>query len=295
MRTKGGKMNKKVTKHTIKNVFERTWEFISKFSVEVRPEIRGIIFSNKGAQGREALFDVSYSGTGDIMAYWKDEHHGIIDISATEPGYEIRMPKNMGDFFSDNLCLVSDLEFLDVSHADVSKTVDFYRCFCGFGSQKKQDIYGLETWDVSNGDCFDHMFAGCFRHSKNVDLNLSSWEFSKAGNYDISLMGMFNKFAQNVENVTLDLSGWNLENVNRMDYMFFRFGEKADFIDLKGVETWNISKRERCYISMFEEFAAKSATHLNLQKWSENASLQGIHKMFAAGTFFQIQEPKWAN
>lgn len=289
-------MNKKVTKHTIKNVFERTWEFISKFPVAVRPKIRGIIFSNKGAQGREALFDVSYSGTGDIMAYWKDEHQGIIDISATEPGYEIKMPKDMGGFFSDNLCLVDNLEFLDVSHANVSKTACFYRCFCGFGSKKKQDIYGLETWDVSNGDYFDLMFGGCFQYSrKNIDLDLSNWKFNKTGPCNISLMGMFSEFAQNTENVTLDLTGWDLEKAYRMQNMFFKFGEESNCIDLKGVEMWNVPKEKCHYNCMFEKFALKSAACLNLQEWSRNVPLQGPHEDFAKETFFQIQEPKWAN
>ena len=95
------KRKKKITKNVVGQVFGliRQWQSIVYLKTSKTPEVNGIIFSNEGSKGRTPLFDASKSQTGGIIAYWEDESKGWICISAPEPGYEIRAPKSMKDFF----------------------------------------------------------------------------------------------------------------------------------------------------------------------------------------------------
>ena len=91
---------KRTTKHVIGNILIliKKWQLASSNGVS-HPFVEGIVFSNEGAKGRTPLFDASNSKTGDIFAYWKDEKSGILEISAPEPGYEIKAPKSMDCYF----------------------------------------------------------------------------------------------------------------------------------------------------------------------------------------------------
>ena len=155
-------MKKKVTKHVVGDVGHYLRQYIDTHKEE-KLEVSGVEFSNLGAQGREPLFDVSRCQKGTIMAYWKDECKNCIVISAPEPGFEIKAPKSLCNYFRG-----WRLSYLDVSHLDVSHTTDFYKCFRNFGSasakgeSKPSEIIGLETWDVSSGENFSFMFEHCF-------------------------------------------------------------------------------------------------------------------------------------
>ena len=97
------KKKKKVAKHVVGPIIRLICEWqlktIKESYLSCAPEINGIIFSNEGSKGREPLFDASKNKTGDAMAYWEDESKGWICISAPEPGYKIRAPKSMKEFF----------------------------------------------------------------------------------------------------------------------------------------------------------------------------------------------------
>ena len=90
---------KKVTKHAVGDVYFFLDEFLSKHKKE-NFKITGLEFSNLGAQGRRPLFDASRSQKGTIMAYWKDDSKSCVEISAPEPGYEVKAPKSLCSFFS---------------------------------------------------------------------------------------------------------------------------------------------------------------------------------------------------
>lgn len=62
----------------------------------------------------------------------------------------------------------------DVSRWDVSGANVFSQMFEGNSSATK--IVGLESWDTSNGICFEEMFSNC---SKIKELNLSSFDTRK--------------------------------------------------------------------------------------------------------------------
>lgn len=108
--------------------------------------VKGIVFSDRGADGRTPICDVSARFSEDIFAYWEDKANGIICISHCEPGYDILAPKNMDEFFSG----IDDVMFLDVSHLNVSKSENLKTCFIGFSTKYKGErkrIKGLECWE----------------------------------------------------------------------------------------------------------------------------------------------------
>ncbi len=64
----------KTTEHTIGNVYFKIFDWKCKMASNGKPvEVFGMVFSNEGSKGRDPLFDISKSQTGDIFAYWKDE------------------------------------------------------------------------------------------------------------------------------------------------------------------------------------------------------------------------------
>ena len=173
------KEKKKVTPHVVGDIC-RLVDYYLREHKEEDKKISGIIFSNEGAKGREPLFDASNSKTGDIFAYWEDEEKGVICISAKESGFEVKAPKNMQHFFSSWRRSDFLITYLDVTHLDVSKTTNFEDCFRNFGGNASLSmkapacLVGLETWDVSNGFCFDCMFFNAFLDNESVTLDLSN-------------------------------------------------------------------------------------------------------------------------
>ena len=277
-------MKKKTTKGTIKN----TYEIFSSIKREYKLlnnkdcKIRGLIFSNEGAKGREPLFDVSYSGTKGIFAYWKDEKNEILEISAPEPGYEIKAPTDMSGMFAG----FEDLIYLDVTHLDVSQTWYFTSCFEEFGEQKGSEIIGLNTWDISSGMDFKKMFSNAFRNNENVEIDLFPGKFRNPLNQ------CFYSFAKNADTVKLDLSQWDVSNVYEFQMCFLNFAPRAKKVEIYGIENWNVSKGTN-FMGMFFNFAAQSTCKLDLSKW--NVQKNCVHGNFQRNTFFKIKEPKWAN
>lgn len=124
---------KKVTKNILGNVFRKLQTYLSKMPQGERPRIDGIIFSNKGAMGREPILDASLNETKDIMVYWHDNEKHIFEVTAVEPGYEIKTPEDMTAYFAYFNSGLMRLKYLDVTHLDVSQTQNFNYCFWGFG------------------------------------------------------------------------------------------------------------------------------------------------------------------
>ena len=145
---------KKTTRHVIGDVYAkiREWQ-LDTYPNGAYPFVRGIIFSNEGAKGRELLFDATEFRKKEIFAYWENRIEGILCISAPEPGYEILAPKVMYRFFSGLECSMmgSNLQFLDVTHLDVSKTTVFSGCFQEFGKDGRMLLNGFfDTFNNRN-------------------------------------------------------------------------------------------------------------------------------------------------
>ena len=283
---------KRITKHVVGDACHLVNCYLTKHKQE-KHEFSGIEFSNLGAQGRHPLFDVSRSQKGTIMAYWKDEHKKYIVITAPEPGFEIRAPKNMRGYFWH-----SKITHLDVSHLDVSNTTDFSRCFSSFGygglSEKiSSEIIGLENWDVSKGENFAFMFDSAFPANKSISLDLSSWKFNQ--NKGIRFWNMFQGFGLQANKVILDVSGWNTTNVYDFDQMFKQFAPHAKTVELRGIEDWCLGTGSISLDYTFDGFAKESSCCLDLSKWSIGCAQKPRMENFSNGVFFRIKEPRWAN
>ena len=289
-------MKKKTTKHVIGDVYTKIWDWKHKLALNgVVVSVFEIIFSNEGSKGREPLFDISKSQTGDIFAYWKDEKNGILEISAPDPGYEIRAPKSMQAFFSSyprrRSFIAPEIHFLDVSHLDVSKTDTFSDCFKGFGAGVNSKIIGLENWDVGNGIDFRGFFCDAFPFNDTVSLDLSSWKFTVNGG--IFTYWFFKDFAPAASTVELHLE-WDTSSFARISRMFHNFAVQAKDVSVTGIENWNV-EYVKCFDYMFENFAPQSNCKLDLTGWSKKKPLYGEHNAFAKNVFFRIKEPVWAN
>lgn len=195
----------KVTKEPVGPIFHliREWRKTTPFYLGT--EIHGIIFSNEGAKGREPLFDATEFRKKEIFAYWENRVEGILCISAPEPGYEILAPKVMYRFFSGLECSMmgSNLQFLDVTHLDVSKTTVFSGCFQEFGKDGKVALIGIDSWNVGSGMDFSNFFYKAFPHNAEINLNLSTWHFWKDGR--VLLNGFFDTFAKSAQTVNLNV------------------------------------------------------------------------------------------
>ena len=293
------KTENKTTRHVVGPIMPLIYgwqlEAMKKSYLSRVPEVNGIVFSNEGSKGREPLFDASKNKTGDIMVYWEDESKGWICISAPEPGYEIRAPKSMKEFFYgtvffDNGVAGKSIIYLDVSHLDVSNTTDFEGCFWGFGQHGESKIKGLETWDVSHGTKFFGMFERAFSNNEIVSLDLSSWCFQMTK--EINMASMFRDFAGWSKDVTLNLKDWQVFTVGNFESMFDGFASEAKRVKISGVEEWPVGHGYN-FNRMFRDFAPQSNCRLNLSNWNKTGKLVGSHEEFSDGTFFKIREPEW--
>ena len=289
-------MERKTTKHAIGNVYYFLNEYLQEHKGE-NLKVSGIEFSNLGAQGREPLFDVSRSQKGTIMAYWKDDSKKCIVITTPEPGFEVKAQQNMEYFFYNSEYSSFLISHLDVTHLDVSNVTNFANCFSEFGSafgkSSKSKIVGLETWDVSKGEIFNHMFYGAFPVNDAVELNLSAWRFGQQAK--IWFWSMFGCFAQKAKTVILDTTGWNTTNVNNFDSMFFKFAPSAEIVEIKGIENWRLGTGRICLRDTFKDFAKTSSSRLDLSEWARECTEAPDMEGFTVGTFFRIKEPAWAN
>ena len=284
-------MKKKITKHTIGPMHPSIVDICNKIQEKNKknPKILGIVFSNEGAKGREPLFDVSYSGTKDIFAYWKDQEKGIICISAEQPGYEIRAPKDMKYFFS-GITAVNQIFYLDVTHLDVSNTTDFTMCFAHFGNGKNSQIKGLENWNVQSGRNFCDMFYDAFSENTKIELNLSNWNFNSINRVNVA--EMFATFGKKAQSIVLNVDNWDVNSIFNFANSFCLFGLEATHVEIKGIENWKMHNKMDVS-GMFAKFAPNSDWYPNLSKWDMRGNLPNKHEEFAAGLFFKIREPEW--
>ena len=287
---------KRTTKHVVGNIFNliKKWQ-LDAYDGFSYPLVNGIVFSNEGENGREPLFDASKNKTGDIMAYWKYKEDGILEVTCPNRGYEVKAPKIMSEYFRGtvfygNGAKNKTISYLDVTHLDVSQSTDFSNCFKNFGQYGGVTVRGLNNWNVKQGINFARMFAESFWGNQVVELDLSTWNFSRMES--INMNSMFRNFASNAESVMLNLKGWYLTSVTDFSQMFDNFAQEAETVNISGIEDWSVGQ-SGSFSYMFLHFAPKSKCQLDLSNWSKEHKLSDWHNDFAKGTFFRIKEPEW--
>ena len=227
----------KITENSLGPLYKILDDYILKKEGKI-PTVTGIIFSNRGANGRRPLFDVTENKTKEIMAYWYDEKNGILEITAKKPEYEIRGPKSMEEFFYNRPYENFLISYLDVSHLNVSDVSNFSGCFRDFGyivpgdvgKGVKSEIIGLETWNVVNGENFSFMFSDAFNKNDTVELNLSTWHFNSQK--PIKFIGTFENLGWKVNKVSLDITGWPVATQNNYCDIFLGFAPHAETVQI---------------------------------------------------------------
>jgi surface protein len=118
----------------------------------------------------------------------------------------------------------SSLTELNIGKWNMSKNTNMVQMFLNCASLTSLD---LNDWDVSNVASFQQTFSQC----KNLrELKIDKWDVSNAKNMN----HMFS--SSSIE--SLDLSGWNVENVTQIPYFVYNCGSLT-YINLSG---WNLSK-----------------------------------------------------
>lgn len=234
---KVGIQTKRITENSLGPLYKILDDYI-RLNERKTFDVNGIIFSNRGADGRKPLFDATENKKKEIMAYWYDEEKHIIEITAKESGYEIRSPESMNYFFYNRPYENFLISYLDVSHIDVSDVSDFSCCFRDFGyivpgdvgKGVKSEIIGLETWDVVNGEDFSFMFSDAFNKNDTVELNLSMWRFNSQK--PIKFIGTFENLGWKVNKVSLDITGWPIATKNSYCDIFSGFAPHAETVQI---------------------------------------------------------------
>lgn len=180
-----------------------------------------------------------------------------------------------------------------IEHLDVSRFQCLYNLFhSAFTSYTANMELDLSGWDVSNVKSFRQLFGVSEREGILKKLNLSNWDTRNV----LDMRYMFSSNSSYALKVLdLDISGWNVSNLQSMDYAFYNL--KTPVIDLS---TWDLS-----YVSSFNYTFSGSTNSAGQYEvvsllWggSCNASLDlSITKLTPANAeaFFQSLDEKMTN
>ena len=125
------------------------------------------------------------------------------------------------------------IDTIDVSGWDVSNITNFKRVFCGRLGNYINTIIGLDDWDVSNGVTFREFFSDC-KVLKYFD-GVQNFNFTK-NCIDITYF-----FASCQSIIDIDLSEWDVSNIEYMGGLFFGCSGLEKF-SFKNWKTSNINQ-----------------------------------------------------
>ena len=170
----------------------------------------------------------------------------------------------------DNNKNLSNLEFIDTSKIDTSKTINMDSLFLGV---KNIESLNLNNWDTSKVTSM----SGMFYMSGFKGLNLNNWDTSKVTN----MSAMFD-YASNL--TSLDVSNWNTSKVTSMSGMF---EETGNISNLK-INNWNTSSVK--YMSNM--FANSKINNIDLSNW-DLSNVESIDYMFYGTNFKTLNLGNW--
>lgn len=239
--------------------------------------IRHIFFSSQGAGkllkfkgSKQEVYNLTKKGNGDVIGFLgSDEDYLTFFITGSKPDTKVKAPKNMSGAFiglgSTNR--LPTIKSIDVSGLDVSNTNNFDSCFRRVGSDSIQGVrlIGLGTWDTSQAKY---------------------------------MRSMFSEYNNCAKDTSLDLSGFNVSNVETFRWMFQDMAYNSEELNIVGIEGWKFSKTEYVYMDhMFRNLGKMTNYELDLSSWKprwHNAAGDISYTLpseFASGTFFKIKSP----
>ena len=257
--------------------------------------------------------DTLTNSYGENQASWKKLHND--KIKAIGFSGKVYTPRDSRYLFSaanvSDYNALSNLEYIDSSKLDTSKTTYMYSMFSYLEKLKELDVSHFDTsqvdsmtemfknlkevktldvsnWNVSNVTAIDDMFAG---DEKLETLDVSKWQTSKIkymsnvfyNNYKLksldvsrwntsSATSISGIFSSAYELTELDVSNWDVSNVTSM-YNAFEYNKKLKTLDLS---RWDTSKVK--YMSGMFAYD-ENLTELNLGNWN-TSNVIDMHNMF---------------
>ena len=257
--------------------------------------------------------DTLTNSYGENQASWKKLHND--KIKAIGFSGKVYTPRDSRYLFSaanvSDYNALSNLEYIESSKLDTSKTTYMYSMFSYLEKLKELDVSHFDTsqvdsmtemfknlkevktldvsnWNVSNVTAIDDMFAG---DEKLETLDVSKWQTSKIkymsnvfyNNYKLksldvsrwntsSATSISGIFSSAYELTELDVSNWDVSNVTSM-YNAFEYNKKLKTLDLS---RWNTSKVK--YMSGMFAYD-ENLTELNLGNWN-TSNVIDMHNMF---------------
>lgn len=185
------------------------------------------------------------------------------DVSKVTTMYAMFQQGNYGT-------VAAPLTELDVSNWDTSSCTDMAWMFYGLKNVKTLDV---SKWDVSKVTCLHHFAAHAYIELIGVE------------NWDVSSCRAFNATFYSCQNVSLDLSGWDVSNGVTFAQMFEGSGS---LVEIKGLENWNTSNG-RSFSEMFlncpslkkldlSSFDTRNASSSYTDEW--NSDTGSMNNMF---------------
>ena len=257
--------------------------------------------------------DTLTNSYGENQASWKKLHND--KIKAIGFSGKVYTPRDSRYLFSaanvSDYNALSNLEYIDSSKLDTSKTTYMYSMFSYLEKLKELDVSHFDTsqvdsmtemfknlkevktldvsnWDVSNVTAIDDMFLG---DEKLETLDVSKWKTSKIkymsnvflDNYKLksldvsrwdtsSATNISGIFSSTYELTEIDVSNWDVSNVTSM-YNVFEYNKKLKTLDLS---RWNTSKVK--YMSGMFAYD-ENLTELNLGNLN-TSNVVDMHNMF---------------
>ena len=257
--------------------------------------------------------DTLTNSYGENQASWKKLHND--KIKAIGFSGKVYTPRDSRYLFSaanvSDYNALSNLEYIESSKLDTSKTTYMYSMFSYLEKLKELDVSHFDTsqvdsmtemfknlkevktldvsnWNVSNVTAIDDMFLG---DEKLETLDVSKWKTSKIkymsnvflDNYKLksldvsrwdtsSATNISGIFSSTYELTEIDVSNWDVSNVTSM-YNAFEYNKKLKTLDLS---RWNTSKVK--YMSGMFAYD-ENLTELNLGNWN-TSNVIDMHNMF---------------
>ena len=160
----------------------------------------------------------------------------------------------------------------DMSYWDTSNVENFLATFEFLGEGMYDDettydfnVKGFENWSFESAKDVSYMFSYFGASFENAIIDVSKWDVS-----NIEIMeGLFEGFGK-VAGVAkiIGLSNWDVSNVEDMTGMFLCFGTEAGVVDIGDISNWDVSN-VKYMSSMFCQFASYSsvASVGDLSRW----------------------------
>ncbi len=233
--------------------------------VEYQTKIRGNKFGSISFSNKKSLETIKFGDNIDFseMISCSSMFSGCSNLRSVDlgTGFDTSNVVNINSMFSACTSLLS----IDVSNFKFDNQYDAYNMFND--CTNLIEIKGLSTLITSKCININSILLGCRSLILECISSIKNWDISNVTNIRFAISGC-------TQLELLDVSGWNVLNVEAMDGIF---SNCTNLKEIKGLEYWDTSK----VINMNAMFAnCSSLLSLDLSKWDTN-NLNKMERLFS--------------